>query len=105
MLTVVATYRQQGRNVLDYLTSCFEAARSGQVIPFLCEPDVAQNVAGVGPLRRNAGALERTKGCRTSPFQPTSAQSSCQPFLDVCHAGSRGPEPGLPWPLGPVVRN
>ena len=26
MLTVVATCRQQGRNVLDYLTSCFEAA-------------------------------------------------------------------------------
>ena len=25
MLTVVATCRQQGRNVLDYLTSCFEA--------------------------------------------------------------------------------
>jgi transposase len=35
MLTVVATCRQQGRNVLDYLTSCFEAARSGQAIPSL----------------------------------------------------------------------
>jgi transposase len=35
MLTVVATCRQQGRNVLDYLTSCFEAARSGQPIPSL----------------------------------------------------------------------
>jgi transposase len=35
MLTVVATCRQQGRNVLDYLSSCFEAARSGQAIPFL----------------------------------------------------------------------
>ena len=32
MLTVVATCRQQGRNVLDYLTSCFEAARNGQAI-------------------------------------------------------------------------
>ena len=35
MLTVVATCRQQGRDVLDYLTSCFEAARSGQAIPSL----------------------------------------------------------------------
>jgi transposase len=35
MLTVVATCRQQGRNVLDYLTSCFEAARSGQAISSL----------------------------------------------------------------------
>jgi transposase len=35
MLTVVATCRQQGRNVLEYLTSCFEAARSGQAIPSL----------------------------------------------------------------------
>ena len=35
MLTVVATCRQQGRNVLDYLTSCFEAARSRQAIPSL----------------------------------------------------------------------
>ena len=26
MLTVVATCRQQGRDVLDYLASCFEAA-------------------------------------------------------------------------------
>jgi transposase len=35
MLSVVATCRQQGRNVLDYLTSCFEAARGGQAIPSL----------------------------------------------------------------------
>jgi transposase len=35
MLTVVATCRQQGRNVLDYLRSCFEAAWSGQAIPSL----------------------------------------------------------------------
>ena len=35
MLTVVATCRQQGRNVLDYLRSCFEAARSDQAIPSL----------------------------------------------------------------------
>ena len=35
MLTVVATCRQQGRDVLDYLASCFEAARSGQAIPSL----------------------------------------------------------------------
>ena len=32
MLTVVATCRQQGRNVLDYLSSCFQAARNGQAI-------------------------------------------------------------------------
>jgi transposase len=35
MLTVVATCRQQGRNVLDYLASCFEASRRGQAIPSL----------------------------------------------------------------------
>ena len=35
MLTVVATCRQQGRNVLDYLTSCFEANRRGHAVPSL----------------------------------------------------------------------
>ena len=35
MLTVVATCRQQGHNVLDYLTSCFEAERCGHAIPSL----------------------------------------------------------------------
>lgn len=35
MLTVVATCRQQGRNVLEYLTACFEADRRGQGIPSL----------------------------------------------------------------------
>jgi transposase len=35
VLTAVATCRQQGRNVLGYLTSCFEAARSSQAIPSL----------------------------------------------------------------------
>jgi transposase len=35
MLTVVATCRQQGRQVLDYLTSCFEADRKGHAIPSL----------------------------------------------------------------------
>jgi transposase len=35
MLSVVATCRQHGRNVLDYLTSCFEASREGRAIPAL----------------------------------------------------------------------
>jgi transposase len=35
MLTVVATCRQQGRPVLDYLTSCFEADLEGHAIPSL----------------------------------------------------------------------
>ena len=35
LLTVVATCRQQGHNVLDYLTSCFEAERRGHAIPSL----------------------------------------------------------------------
>jgi transposase len=35
MLSVVATCRQQGGNVLDYLTSCFEADRHGRAIPSL----------------------------------------------------------------------
>jgi transposase len=34
-LSVVATCRQQGRDVLEYLTSCFEADRRGQPIPSL----------------------------------------------------------------------
>jgi transposase len=35
MLTVVATCRQQRRDVLDYLSSCFEAHLRGQKIPSL----------------------------------------------------------------------
>jgi transposase len=35
MLTVVATCRQQGRNVLDYLSTCFQADCRGQAIPSL----------------------------------------------------------------------
>jgi len=35
MLTAVATCRQHGRDVLDYLTSCFEARLSGRDIPSL----------------------------------------------------------------------
>jgi transposase len=35
MPAVPATCRQQGRDVLHYLTSCFEAAGIGQAIPFL----------------------------------------------------------------------
>jgi transposase len=33
--SVVATCRQQGRHVLEYLTSCFEAEHRGQPIPSL----------------------------------------------------------------------
>jgi hypothetical protein len=32
---VVATCRQQGRHVLDYLTSCFQADRNGHAIALL----------------------------------------------------------------------
>ena len=35
MLSAVATCRQQGKDVLDYLTSCFEASLSGRDIPSL----------------------------------------------------------------------
>src|SRR3954454_20173817 len=35
MLTVVATCRQQKRNVLDYLSTCFEARLRGQKVPSL----------------------------------------------------------------------
>ncbi|MGO9599260.1 MAG: hypothetical protein ACLP7Q_14830, partial [Isosphaeraceae bacterium] len=35
MLTVVATCRQEGGNLLDYLTSYFEASRRSQDIPSL----------------------------------------------------------------------
>jgi transposase len=43
MLTVVATCRQQRRNVLDYLRLCFQAARSRQAIPSLL-PIITANV-------------------------------------------------------------
>jgi transposase len=35
MLTVVATCRQQGINVLDYLTACYQADLDGQPAPSL----------------------------------------------------------------------
>ncbi len=42
MLTVVATCRQQGRNVLDYLSTCFEADGRGQAIPSLLPTATAE---------------------------------------------------------------
>src|SRR5262245_23060500 len=42
MLTVVATCPQQGRSVLDYLTSCFEADRRSQASPSLLPATAAQ---------------------------------------------------------------
>jgi transposase len=42
MLTVVATCRQQGRNVLDYLTACFEADCRGQALPSLLPVTTAE---------------------------------------------------------------
>jgi transposase len=44
-LTVVATCRQQGRNVLEYLSSCVEAAHQGQPIPSLVPTDQAKTKA------------------------------------------------------------
>jgi transposase len=45
MLTVVATCRQQGRNVLDYLSTCFEAECRGQAIPSLLPVATAETEA------------------------------------------------------------
>jgi transposase len=45
MLTVVATCRQQGRNVLDYLSTCFEADRRGQALPSLLPANKAKTNA------------------------------------------------------------
>jgi transposase len=45
MLTVVATCRQQGLGVLDYLSSCFQAARLGQPIPSLLPVTEAETKA------------------------------------------------------------
>jgi transposase len=42
MLTVVATCRQQGRNILDYLSTCFEANCRGQALPSLLRVDTAE---------------------------------------------------------------
>jgi transposase len=45
MLTVVATCRQQGRNVLDYLSTCFEAGCRGQAVPSLLRVTTAETQA------------------------------------------------------------
>jgi transposase len=45
MLTVVATCRQQGRDVLDYLSTCFEADGRGQAIPSLLPATPAETEA------------------------------------------------------------
>ena len=45
MLTVVATCRQQGRNVLDYLSTCFEADCRGQSLPSLLPVAAAETEA------------------------------------------------------------
>ena len=42
MLSVVATCRQQGRNVLEYLTACFEADCCGHAIPSLLPASQSQ---------------------------------------------------------------
>ncbi len=42
MLTVVATCRQRGRNVLDFLTTCFEADCQGQALPSLLPVTTAE---------------------------------------------------------------
>jgi transposase len=45
MLTVAASCRQQGRNVLDYLTTCFEADCRGQALPSLLPITAAKSDA------------------------------------------------------------
>ena len=45
-LSVVATCRQQGRSVLEYLTSCFEAAHRGQPIPSLLPISQPKTITG-----------------------------------------------------------
>jgi transposase len=45
MLTVVATCRQQGRDVLGYLTTCFEADCRGQALPSLLPVATAKSEA------------------------------------------------------------
>lgn len=46
ILSVAATCRQQGRNVLEYLTACFRAQQSGQRLPsLLSQPEPLINAA------------------------------------------------------------
>jgi transposase len=45
MLTAVATCRQQGRNVLDSLSTCFEASCRGQALPSLLPTPTAETEA------------------------------------------------------------
>lgn len=45
MLTVVATCRQQGRNVLEYLSTCFDADGRGQALPSLLPVTTADTEA------------------------------------------------------------
>jgi hypothetical protein len=49
MFTVDATCRQQGRNVLDYLTACFEATRHGQPIPSYLPPKQKKSQSSLIP--------------------------------------------------------
>ena len=41
VLSVVATCRQQGRNVLEFLTECFRAQQSGECLPSLLPQSAA----------------------------------------------------------------
>jgi transposase len=41
ILSVAATRRQRGQNVLDYLTECFEAQVNGDLVPSLLKPHFA----------------------------------------------------------------
>ena len=46
VLSVVATCRQQGRNVLEFLTDCFRAQQSGRPLPSLLpQPEFLINAA------------------------------------------------------------
>src|SRR5262245_51759470 len=90
MVTVAATCRQRGRNVLEYLTSCFEADRRALV------RDSSPDIRAACPDR---------EGCVPGRSSWPSGE------MPAVHAGRSGAEAakrrrgGYPGaPVGPVVR-
>ena len=61
MLSVVATCRQQGINVLDYLTRCYRAASRRRPRPF-APPDHPDHSAGLTVRRDAAQAVKASIG-------------------------------------------
>ena len=91
-LSVVATCRQQGRNVLEYLTSCFEADHRGQPIPSLLPQPADSESRLISPIP----TCERLPRSVSGSIDMDKAQ--------YCESPLRGPGHAInlqAWELGP----